>query len=96
MTPGGPCAYGGQRSARRADYAGVSRGFRIAGFSDRGEARIVDAYGRLVGYGELLVDDAHLTGMERGEVFALSLRVTWTPELPDPDCLDVDWDGLLS
>jgi len=74
----------------------MSRGFRIAGFSDRGEARIVDEEGRVVGFGQLLLDDAHLTGMERGDVFALSLRVTWTPDLPDPDSLDIDWDGLLS
>lgn len=74
----------------------MSRGFRIAGFSDRGEARIVDADGRFVGFGELMVEDAHLTGIEPGDVFSLSLRITWTPELPDPDALDLDWDGLLS
>jgi hypothetical protein len=70
--------------------------FRIAGFSDRGEARIVDEQGRLIGFGELELDDAHLTGVESGDSFALSLRVTWTPELPDPDAVDIDWDGLLS
>ena len=71
-------------------------GFRIAGFSDRGEARIVDEHGRVVGCGELVLDDAHLTGLEPGETFGISVRVTWTPQLPDPDELDINWDGLLS
>ena len=70
--------------------------FRVAGFSDRGEARIVDAHGRVVGFGELVLEDAHLSGLEPGDTSPLSLRVTWTPELPDPDGLDIDWDGLLS
>jgi hypothetical protein len=70
--------------------------FKIAGFSDRGEARLVDSDGRIVGFGELVLEDAHLTGLEPGDTFALSLRVTWTPQLPDPDELDINWDGLLS
>jgi hypothetical protein len=70
--------------------------FRVAGFSDRGEARIVDEHGRVVGFGELVLEDAHLTGLEPGDSFPLTLRVTWTPALPDPDGLDIDWDGLLS
>jgi hypothetical protein len=74
----------------------MSASFRIAGFSDRGEARIVDADGRLVGFGALVLDDAHLTGIETGDTFALSLRVTWTAGLPDPDEVDINWDGLLS
>jgi hypothetical protein len=71
---------------------------KIAGFTDRGEARIVDDEGRLVGYGELRLEDAHLTGVDRGDRFALEVVVTWTPELPDPDAVDfddVDWDNLL-
>jgi hypothetical protein len=71
---------------------------KIAGFTDRGEARIVDDEGRLVGYGELRLEDAHLTGVDRGDRFALEVVVTWTPELPDPDAVgfdDLDWDNLL-
>ena len=71
---------------------------RIAGFNDRGEARIVNDEGRLVGYGELRLEDAHLTGIERGDRFALEVVITWVAELPDPDELDfdgLDWDGLL-
>jgi hypothetical protein len=71
---------------------------RIAGFSDRGEARIVDDNGRLVGYGELRLQDAEHTGVDRGDRFALEVVVTWTPELPDPDDTDfdaLDWDRLL-
>jgi hypothetical protein len=63
---------------------------RIAGFSDRGEARIVDDAGRTVGFGELRLVDAELTGVERGDRFELELRVTWTAEMPDPDKLDLD------
>jgi hypothetical protein len=65
---------------------------RITGFTDRGEAKIVDDAGRLVGFGELRLQDAHITGVERGDRFALEVVVTWTAELPDPD--DVDFDGL--
>jgi len=71
---------------------------KIAGFNDRGEARIVDDQGRLVGFGELRLEDAHLTGVERGDRFALEIVVTWTPELADPDDTDfgdIDWDELL-
>jgi hypothetical protein len=71
---------------------------RIAGFNDRGEARIVDDRGELVGYGELRLADAHLTGIERGDRFDLEVVVTWVQELPDPDDVDfdgLDWDGLL-
>lgn len=71
---------------------------RIVGFNDRGEARIVDDDGRFVGFGELRLEDAHLTGIERGDRCALEVVITWTPELPDPDDLDVDgldWDSLL-
>jgi hypothetical protein len=71
---------------------------RIAGFSDRGEARIVDEDGRLVGYGELRLRDAELTGVDRGDSFALEVVITWTPELPDPDDTDfdaLDWNSLL-
>ena len=72
---------------------------RIAGFTDTGEVRIVDDHGRLVGYGELRLEDAHLTGAERGDRFGLEVVVTWTPELPDPDDPGfdgIDWDRLLS
>jgi hypothetical protein len=76
---------------------------RIAGFNDRGEARIVDQEGRLVGFGELRLEDATLTGIERGDRFALEVVVTWTAAdvdntLPDPDDPDfdgIDWDELL-
>lgn len=81
-------------AAPAADEKGMS--YRIAGFSDSGEARLVDRHGRVVGYGELVLENAHLSGIESGDLFGLSLRVTWTPELPDPDALDIDWDGLLS
>jgi hypothetical protein len=63
---------------------------RIAGFSDRGEARIVDEAGRLVGYGELRLVDAELTGFERGDCFELEVRITWVSDMPDPDTLDLD------
>jgi hypothetical protein len=65
---------------------------KIAGFNDRGEARIVNDAGQLVGYGELRLEDAHLTGIERGDRFGLEVVITWVAELPDPD--DVDFDGL--
>jgi hypothetical protein len=81
---------------------------KISGFNERGEARITDDHGRVVGYGELRLEDAHLTGIERGDRFPLELVVTWTTEeaapageraagepardLPDPD--DTDFDGL--
>jgi hypothetical protein len=71
---------------------------RIAGFNAQGEARIVDDEGRLVGYGELRLVDADVTGIERGDHVALEVVVTWTPELPDPDELDfdgLDWGELL-
>ncbi len=68
---------------------------RIAGFNDHGEARILDDHGRLVGYGELVLADAGLTGIDPGDAFPLEVRVTWTPSLPDPDAVDIDWDGLL-
>ena len=71
---------------------------KIAGFTQSGEVRIVDDDGRLVGYGELRLQDAHLTGIDRGDRFGLEVVVTWTPELPDPDDPDfpgVDWDRLL-
>jgi hypothetical protein len=71
---------------------------RIVGFNNRGEARIVDDEGRLVGFGELRLQDAHITGVERGDRFDLEVVVTWVPELPDPDQLDfdgLDWDNLL-
>jgi hypothetical protein len=71
---------------------------RIAGFSERGEARIVDDEGRLVGYGELRLRDAEHGGVERGDRFEIDVVVTWVPELPDPDDTDfdsLDWDSLL-
>jgi hypothetical protein len=71
---------------------------RIAGFNERGEARIVDDEGRLVAYGEIHVVDADLLGVERGDRFDLEVRITWKPELPDPDEMDfdgLDWDQLL-
>jgi hypothetical protein len=71
---------------------------RIAGFNERGEARIVDDEGRLVAYGELRLPDAHLTGIERDDRFELEIHITWVPELPDPDEVDfdgLDWDQLL-
>lgn len=70
--------------------------FRVAGFNDHGEARIVDEHGRLIGFGELVLEHAELTGIDRGDIYDLQLRVTWTPGLPDPDAVDIDWDGLLS
>jgi hypothetical protein len=72
---------------------------RIAGFNDRGEVRIVDDDGRLVGFGELRLQDAHLTGVDIGDRFALEVVVTWVPPLPDPDDIDIDdldWGSLLS
>jgi hypothetical protein len=72
---------------------------RITGFSDTGEARIVDDEGRLVGYGELRLENAHITGVERGDRFALEIVVTWTPDPDgpdDPDLGDIDWSQLLS
>jgi hypothetical protein len=71
---------------------------RIAGFNDRGEARIVDERGNLVGYGELRLDGAELTGIEEGDQFPLAVVITWVPTLPDPDETDfdsLDWDELL-
>jgi hypothetical protein len=68
---------------------------RIGGFNDRGEAKIVDENGRLVGYGELRLEDAHITGIDRGDRFALEVVITWTEaERPEPDPEDVDFDGL--
>jgi hypothetical protein len=71
---------------------------RIAGFNERGEARILDDDGRLVGYGELRLEDAHITGIDAGDRFPLEVVITWTPALPDPDDVDFDdlpWDRLL-
>jgi hypothetical protein len=68
---------------------------RIAGFNERGEVRIVDADGRLAGYGELRLVDAEITGIEAGDRVGLEVVVSWTPTLPDPDDLDIDWDRLL-
>jgi hypothetical protein len=74
---------------------------KIAGFNDRGEARIVDDEGNLAGYGELRLEDAHITGIDRGDRFALEVVVTWTPDPADPDepdqpdLGDIDWDQLL-
>jgi hypothetical protein len=71
---------------------------KIAGFNERGEAKIVNDDGRLVGYGELRLEDAHITGIDRGDRFALEVRITWTPDMPDPDEVDfdgLDWDNLL-
>jgi hypothetical protein len=78
-----------------ADHLGV----KIVGFNDRGEARIVDDRGNLVGFGELRLADAHLTGVERGDRFGLEVVITWTADLADPDDPDfgeIDWDQLLS
>jgi hypothetical protein len=77
------------------DYPGK---MRIAGFSERGEARIVDDEGRLVAYGELRIPDADPLSVERGDRIALEVAITWIPELPDPDDTDfdaLDWDRLL-
>jgi hypothetical protein len=71
---------------------------RIAGFNERGEARIVDDDGKVVGYGEMRLEDAQITGIDRGDRFPLEIVITWTPELPDPDDVDfdgLDWDRLL-
>jgi hypothetical protein len=71
---------------------------RIAGFNDRGEARIVDDAGRLVGVGELRIEDGHLTGIDPGDRLGLEIVITWTPQMPDPDQVDfdgLDWDDLL-
>ena len=69
---------------------------RIAGFTDRGEVRIVDDEGHLAGYGELRLEDAHITGIDAGDRFALEVVVTWTPGPgDDPDFSDLDWDQLL-
>jgi hypothetical protein len=71
---------------------------RIGGFNERGEAKIVDDHGRLVGYGELRLEDAHITGIEPGDTFPLEVHVTWLPPLPDPDETDfdeLDWGELL-
>jgi hypothetical protein len=71
---------------------------RIASFTDRGEVRIVDDHGRLTGYGELRLEDAHITGIDRGDRFTLEVVITWTPEPMDPDDSDLDdldWSQLL-
>ena len=68
---------------------------RIAGFNERGEVRIVDEEGRLAAYGELRLVDAEITGIERGDRCALEVVINWTPTLPDPDDVDIDWDRLL-
>jgi hypothetical protein len=71
---------------------------KIAGFNHRGEAQIVDDHGNVVAYGELHLQDAHITGIDRGDRFALEVHITWKPELPDADTLDfdeLDWDDLL-
>ena len=68
---------------------------RIAGFNERGEVRIVDDEGRLAAYGELRLVDAAITGVEPGDRCALEVVIHWTPTLPDPDDLDIDWDRLL-
>jgi len=70
---------------------------RIAGFNERGEARIIDDEGRLVAYAVLRLSDAY-TALERGDRFPLEVEITWTPQLPDPDEMDfdgLDWDQLL-
>jgi hypothetical protein len=68
---------------------------RIAGVNERGEVRIVDDEGRLAAYGELRLVDADITGVEPGDRCALEVVINWTPRLPDPDDLDIDWDRLL-
>jgi hypothetical protein len=71
---------------------------RIAGFTESGEVRIVDDRGTLLAYGELRLENAELTGIDRGDRFGLEVVITWTPELPDPDDPDfdgLDWDRLL-
>ena len=71
---------------------------RITGFTARGEARIIDHDGRLVGYGELQLEDAQVTGVEQGDRFALEVVITWTPDMADPGSLDfddLDWERLL-
>jgi hypothetical protein len=68
---------------------------RITGFNDAGEVRIIDDEGRLAGYGELRLEDAHITGVDKGDRFGLEVVVTWTPEPADPDFGDIDWDQLL-
>ena len=67
---------------------------RIAGFNHRGEARIVNDDGITVAVGQLRLENADLTGIEKGDRFALEVVITWAPELPDPDD-DLDWDRLL-
>jgi hypothetical protein len=71
---------------------------RIEGFNSRGEARIIDDDGRLVGHGELRLDEARGHGLDRGDRVALEVVITWTPEMPDPDATDfddMDWEQLL-
>jgi hypothetical protein len=71
---------------------------RIAGFNDRGEARIVNDHGELVGYGDLRLPDAHITGIDTGDRISLDVVITWTREMPDPDAMDfddLDWQSLL-
>jgi hypothetical protein len=65
---------------------------RISGFSDRGEARIVDDAGRLVAFGELRLVDTPLGELDPGDHCRLEIVVTWTAKLPDPD--EIDFDDL--
>lgn len=79
--------------------------YRIAGFSDRGEARIVDEHGRQVAVGELRVET--LTEPERGDLLGVELHVVWNKreqdemyERVEPDLWDgtpvdrIDWDAF--
>jgi hypothetical protein len=80
----------------RGPHLPINPVVRITGFTDNGEVRIVDDEGRLAGYGELRLEDAHITGVDSGDRFALEIVVTWTPEPDDePDLGDIDWDQLL-
>jgi len=65
---------------------------RIAGFTEKGEARIVDETNRIVGYGELRLES--YVEPEKGDVFDVELAVTWVPELTEPEDGEVDWDAL--
>jgi hypothetical protein len=71
--------------------------YRISGFNDNGEARIVDEDGRQVATGFLIVDS--IGEPERGDLLDVTgVEVTWSRQEPDlwngHPIDSIDWDSF--